>query len=608
MDAQDHRAKVRQLADDLSWLEEHCRKQPDLATHTAHLRMAAALTRNVVGPSVEAQPAKPLFLAVVGGAGAGKSTVVNFLAGAVVAEANPQAGYTRHPTACLPAALGVQWPTYLGFLGPLTRLTENKPANLDEDVYQVKRIPAPLNGMDPLADFVLWDCPDMTTWASSGYVSRLMEVVGLADVIVYVASDERYNDEIPTQFLHHVIRAGKAVIVCLTKMRDTEIEPMTEHFRKEVLGKLPKIPGAERTPIPCVCIPQLPPEVRSDPAGRGAKYRVQLLNELLVVCPTPEIARARTVQNALRYLQTAGEGLLDVARKDLTEIDNWRAFVNAGRQEFEQRYRREFLAGESFRRFDRTREQVVEMLELPGPGKFLSAALALLRLPYRYARDFILKLVARPDMPNLSEHTVCTAALAAWTDSLQAETLRRTGTHPLWKQITQGFDAGLKAECLDRFQQVFRTFELKETDELDQAAKEVPDRLANNHVLLTTLRLAVVVFDLAAIGLTLWLTWFPSLYQLLLIPVAVSLSRQVVELIVYQVVEFGRARLRNHREALVSEHLSGPIAVWLSDWPTSGGSSLEKLQLILRRVPDTIKALAGMIPIPETATPSPSAE
>ena len=90
--------------------------------------------------------------------------------------------------------------------------------------------------------------------------------------------------------------------------------------------------------------------------------------------------------------------------------------------------------------------------------------------------------------------------------------------------------------------------------------------------------------------------------------VAVSLSRQVVELIVYQVIEFGRARLRNHREALVSEHLSGPITAWLSDWPTSGGSSLEKLQLILRRVPDTIKALAGMIPNPETSTPSPSAE
>ena len=123
MDPHDHRAKVRQLADDLGWLEDHCRRQPELAVHAAHLRLAAALTRNVVGPAVEGQPARPLFVAVVGGAGAGKSTVVNFLVGSAVAEANPQAGYTRHPTAYLPAASGVPWPSYLGFLGPLQRLS-----------------------------------------------------------------------------------------------------------------------------------------------------------------------------------------------------------------------------------------------------------------------------------------------------------------------------------------------------------------------------------------------------------------------------------------------------------------------------------------------------
>ena len=90
MEVHDQRAKLRQLADDFSWLEEHCLKQPELADHAAHLRMAAALTRNVVGPSAEGQPPKPLFLAVVGGAGAGKSTVVNFLAGSVVVRPTPR--------------------------------------------------------------------------------------------------------------------------------------------------------------------------------------------------------------------------------------------------------------------------------------------------------------------------------------------------------------------------------------------------------------------------------------------------------------------------------------------------------------------------------------
>jgi len=590
-----HRDLVRQLADDLSWLEDHCRKQPDLAVHTAHLRMAAALTRNVVGPAAEGLPAKPAFLAVVGGAGAGKSTVVNFLLSTVVAEANPQAGYTRHPTAYLPAALSAVWPSYLGFLGPLQRLAKPQPANLDEDVYQVHRVPGVSGDTDPLADFVIWDCPDMTTWASTGYVSRLMEVIGLADVVVYVASDERYNDEVPTQFLHHIVKAGKAVVVCLTKVKEADAEALAEHFRREVLGRLPQTTGESLPPI--VTIPQSSLAIRNDPAGQGVAYRVALLNQILALCSTPESTRARTVANAIRYLETASEGLVEVARKDLAELDAWRSLVNAGRADFEQRYRREFLTGESFRRFDRTRDQVLDLLELPGPGKYFSAFFMLLRAPYKFARDFFVKMVTRPPTTGLSEQVVCSTALAAWLDGLQAESLRRSGTHPLWKQITNGFDAGLKSQAHERFAQVFRSFELKETDELDTTARAVPEKLTNNPVLLGVLRVLVLGFDLAAVGLVLWFTIGPNWnwYHLLLIPLAVSFTRQIVELIVRQVVDTGRNRLRNHRESLLKEHLSGPLAAWLAEWPTSGGSSLERLQTVLRRVPQTIRELAAKL-------------
>ena len=50
----------------------------------------------------------------------------------------------------------------------------------------------------------------------------MLEIAALADVIVYVASDERYNDEVPTQFLHLLLQAGKPVVVCLMKMREPD--------------------------------------------------------------------------------------------------------------------------------------------------------------------------------------------------------------------------------------------------------------------------------------------------------------------------------------------------------------------------------------------------
>ncbi len=207
------RALTGQLADDLGWLEEHCRRQPDQATAAVRLRLAAALVRNCIGPAIDDQPPVPLHVAVVGGAGAGKSTVANLLSGAQAAEANPQAGFTRHPIAYTSAAGALSWAGHLGFLGPLQRLTQPTPSSFDEDVYQVRRVPADPTTYDLLKDFVVWDCPDMTTWAAAGYIPRLLEAAALADVVVFVASDERYNDEVPTRFLRLILEAGKPVVV-----------------------------------------------------------------------------------------------------------------------------------------------------------------------------------------------------------------------------------------------------------------------------------------------------------------------------------------------------------------------------------------------------------
>src|SRR4051794_15521563 len=182
------RALTSQLADDFGWLEQHARRQGGPASASAALlRLAAAVVRNCIGPALDGQPPASLHVAVVGGAGAGKSTVANLLCGSVQAESNAQAGFTRHPIAYTSATGPVNWAAYLGFLGPLTRLTTPGPSSIDQDVYQVRRAPpgpADANGhIDLLRDWVVWDCPDMTTWAAEAYVPRLLEAAGLADVI-----------------------------------------------------------------------------------------------------------------------------------------------------------------------------------------------------------------------------------------------------------------------------------------------------------------------------------------------------------------------------------------------------------------------------------------
>src|SRR5437016_5957296 len=253
MDQSITRALTSQLAEDLGWLEQHCRRQGDPASQAGELRLAEALVRNTIGPYLDQQPVEPLHVAVVGGAGAGKSTVANLLSGTAAAEANPQAGFTRHPVAYVSTNGPLSWTAHAGFLGPLHRLTDPAPASLDADVYQVRHVPAESNTFALLPRFVVWDCPDMTTWAAGGYVWRLLEIAGLADVVVYVASDERYNDEAPTQFLHLLLSAGKPVIVVLQKMKAPDVPAFIAHFQNAVLSKMPA--GT----VGCLAIPFLKP-------------------------------------------------------------------------------------------------------------------------------------------------------------------------------------------------------------------------------------------------------------------------------------------------------------------------------------------------------------
>jgi hypothetical protein len=596
MNATEHRSAVGQLADDLRWLEDHCRQQPELAAQAGTLRLASALTRNVIGPFLEGQPARPLHLAVVGGAGAGKSTVVNFLAGAVVAEANPQAGYTRHPTAFLPPGASFPWPSAIGFLGPLQRISVEKPASTDEDVYQVKRIPAlAATTHSPLADFVIWDCPDMTTWASANYVSRLLEVAALADILVYVASDERYNDEVPTQFFHLLIKAGKPVVVVLTKAREAEAAAIVEHFKHEVLGRLPKLPDGTTPPVPVIAFPQMTVRERLDPAEAGARYRAALLNQILVLCESDVATRVRTVSNAARYLVTAGDSLLEFARRDLAELDAWRTTVQVGKTDFENRYRGEFLSGEQFRRIDRYREELTALLELPGAGRLVSNLIWLLRAPYRWARDYVSGLVVRPQVFNLSERTVLSAAFTGWLDQLHTAAIQRAGTHPLWKQIAIRFDSELGPQSRGQFEELLRSFELKETAELETLGQALVKRLERSPALLHTLRGVKLASDMAIIIAGIVLAVGTSWYYLLVIPIGVSLTHQIAELIVRGVVEQVRNRVRHQREDLLSSLLTGPLAGWLVEWPTRGGSAFERLQQVLRRIPQTIRQLEARV-------------
>jgi hypothetical protein len=592
------RALTSQLADDLAWLEQHARRQADRPGSpeqraAGQLRLAAALVRNVVGPYLDHQASTPLHVVVVGGAGAGKSTVANMLTGAPLAEANPQAGFTRHPIAYTGASGPVTWAAHLGFLGPLTRLTQPGPSSLDSDVYQVRRLPGDPAGVDLLRDWVVWDCPDMTTWAAEAYVPRLIEAAGLADVIVYVASDERYNDEVPTQFLKLLLLAGKPVVCCLLKMREADAPALIDHFKREVLGAFPD--GLARGVVCVLPVPQLTPKQLADPAREAARWRIPLLNQVAVLGNSPAAARRRTALGACRFLASQQQALLEVARQDVQALQAWQALVQSGQAEFDGRYQREYLTSEKFRGFDEALVRLMQLLELPGIGQVISGTLHVLRTPFRLLWNVIGKAGARPEAPSRPEQPILEDALAAWLDLLHKEAARRADEHELWGHLAAGFQSGaLPAGAREQFQAAYRQFQASLAQEVNRTAQAIYQRLQQKPVLLNTFRTGKLAIDASLIAGTLaagGIGW----HDLIVVPLVATASHQLVEFLGKQAVDEERERTRARQQALLHEQLSGPLAGWLTRWPATGGSAFERLQLALTRLPAAVAALEARV-------------
>jgi len=376
-------------------------------------------------------------------------------------------------------------------------------------------------------------------------------------------------------------------------MREADATALANHFRREVVDKLPATANGSRPIVPVFTIPYLKPEQLADPVGGANKYRIPLMNQVGALSNPAKAARERTVSHALGFLARESESLLSVAKNDLMALDAWQALVTSGRDEFEQRYQREFLTGEPFRRFDDTRRELLQMLELPSAGQALSGTLWVLRAPYRLLRGLFAQMLVRPEGVNLPEHTVLKGAMDGWLGQLRSESLQRVEQHPIWKLVAEGFNGKLGRQADDEFEGRYREFQLGVSHEVEGARQSITESLRKNNGLLFMLRLGKLAIDVTAIIIALSICGL-SLWLLLAVPLLVSLGHQVVEVLVGSYVESKREQVRRQQEKLVARHLAAPMADWLGKWPTSGGSSFERLQRALRRIPEATAALAEM--------------
>jgi hypothetical protein len=85
-----------------------------------------------------------------------------------------------------------------------------------------------------------------------------------------------------------------------------------------------------------------------------------------------------------------------------------------------------------------------------------------------------------------------------------------------------------------------------------------------------------------------------------LVPLAAAISQQLVEWLGAGYVEMQKDKARQRQRELVARHISRPIGDWLAQWPATGGTSYERLQLALTRIPQSLAKLdAAVAKIPK---------
>ncbi len=153
--------------------------------------------------------------------------------------------------------------------------------------------------------------------------------------------------------------------------------------------------------------------------------------------------------------------------------------------------------------------------------------------------------------------------------------------------ISKGFDSGLIEGAKKAFEERFKDFQLALADDVEKTSRAIYADLEKDPIRLNMLRGSKFALDAAGIagvlvagGLNLW--------DLLWVPLAASITQMLVEFLGKQYVENQRELTRERQRQLAAQFVSAPMTDWLAAWPVSGGSSFERLQLVLQRIPPAI--------------------
>jgi hypothetical protein len=168
-----------------------------------------------------------LVVSIVGGTNTGKTTIFNHLAGEMIGEANPQAGFTRFPICLTPPGFDQRRKLQQVFpafdVAPLPeggRVQQERStlageqASLDR-THDSENLLYHTTGSHLPANLLLLDTPDIDAIAEN--LRRATMICQASDLLVAVLTDQKYNDAAGKVFFREAVRQKKSVVIVFSK-------------------------------------------------------------------------------------------------------------------------------------------------------------------------------------------------------------------------------------------------------------------------------------------------------------------------------------------------------------------------------------------------------
>ena len=250
-----------------------------------HAEMVAQLEDYVLPRLIQIDA--PLLTVVGGSTGAGKSTLVNSLVGETVTEAGVLRPTTRSPVLVHHPA-DAEWFDRARILPDFQRTSR---ASADPGALQLVSSPRVPEGL------AILDAPDVDSVEQQNR-ELAAQLLGAADMWLFVTSAARYADQVPWDFLRKAAERSAAVAVVLDRTAPQAIAEVAHHLTRMLNAR-----GLRDSPLFTV------PEGELDEAGLLAPESVERIQDWLERLAADADARGAIVR------QTLGGAIRTIARR-----------------------------------------------------------------------------------------------------------------------------------------------------------------------------------------------------------------------------------------------------------------------------------------------------